>query len=358
MADALFQTLGNFGGKFFVASVTNHSLDANNDGLAAVFETFSADPITHLGFRYGSRTGTPPTYIIALEGVDGSGLPDGTVKGGGSPASATFTPPASTAWDGTWQWVALSNSYTPTRSELLAATIRYSSGTVDASNFSSITRDLSGLAAANQGIPYELTLTAGTWAKRTSDGPVFGYRTASGRHGCIATGLFQTNVTTTGNRQALGFVLPSGHGSTFKLAGITAQMRVSAAAGSFVFGLWDSSGTMIQDKTYDADQFGNTGGSNSRSLCLFDESSLTALNYGTTYYVGFQSVSSSAVGMRGYQLSEAADRSAYPNGTNMWLGTWNGSAWSDDTTVIPICELILSDVTVPSGGGGAFIIGG
>src|SRR5438105_4685448 len=87
---------------------TSFALDQTTDQIEYIFQAAEAITITRLGFRYGTRTGTPPTYQVSLQGVDGTGVPDGTVKGGGSPASATFTPPADATWDATWRWVTLS----------------------------------------------------------------------------------------------------------------------------------------------------------------------------------------------------------------------------------------------------------
>src|SRR5262245_6559267 len=101
------------------------ALNQSTDTMEFIWDSYDNGlVISRLGFRYGTRTGTPPTYRISLQGVDGSGLPDGTIKGGGSPASATFTPPADTSWNSTWQWINLSNTYTTAnRGEKLATVI-------------------------------------------------------------------------------------------------------------------------------------------------------------------------------------------------------------------------------------------
>src|SRR5688572_26797065 len=200
MADALRLIVNNSAGvDAAFQTATNVSLDASNDGVGWVFQANSADAITHLGFRYGARTGTPPTYRISLQSPTAAGgLPDGTVLGGGSPASGTFTPPADATWDGTWQWVALTNSYTPSRGQLLVSAIEHSSGTVDGSNFSSFTRQVTGFRM-DDGFPYSCILTAGTWAKSTM--PCFGYRTANGRYGYIGQSAYATNTAgTNGHR--------------------------------------------------------------------------------------------------------------------------------------------------------------
>lgn len=353
MADALFTTLLNHGGQSAPSqTATNQTLDANNDGWGHAFRARSADAITHLGFRYGARTGTPPEYSIRLESVDGSGMPDGADVGGGAPTAKTFTPPADATWDGTWRWVQLTNAFTPSRGQLFASTIRYSSGTVDGSNNSSFTTALSGFKSA-RGFPYANTLTAGTWAI-TNNGVCFGYRTASGRYGYISTGLYATTTSTSGNRSAMHFTLPSGWGATYQLAFPAMYCRCGATGTSCKIGLWAGDGSVLQEITVDADTIDGPNTWRSQEF-FFDEATLATLDFGTKYYLGVESVSSSTVGIRGWQLAEAEDRSAFPNGVNRGLATWNGSAWTEDNTVMPICELGLADITEPSAGGGLIV---
>lgn len=358
MADAL-RLHGGFNqyGMLAIGSPTNVSLSGSGIGLATIFQSYSADPITHLGYRYGARTGTPPTYIIGLESVDGSGHPDGTVLGGGSPASVTFTPPASAAIDGTWVWQALANSYTPTRGQFLAATIRYSSGTVDASNFSSFSRTLTGSVASLRGLPYASTLSGGTWTKQSAP-PLFGYRTASGRYGIVGVSSYNTaTANTSGHKSGMHFTLPSGFGTSFKVAGLSFVGDMGAAAGSCKVCIYDTANNLLQSVTVDGDHLGGNGAAGDTfSTVMFADSTLATLSYGTKYYAVIEVVSG-AVGMTGLSLTEAADRSAFPNGTNRGLVTYNGS-YTETDTVMPLCDLILDDVTVPSGGGGGPVIGG
>jgi hypothetical protein len=338
-----------------LGSATNHIVDASNEGMAVVFQPFNADPITHLGFRYGSRTGTPPTFSIGLEGVGSGGLPDGTDLGGGFPTLKTFTPPASTAWDGLWQWVALANSYAPTRGQILAAVIRYASGTIDGSNNSSFTRNIVNMSNLT-GFPYPVTNSGGTWSKVASS-PVLGWRTASGRYGFIAEAAYATNTANTaGHRVLMKFRLPSGEAVSYKVAGIAGQIRTGNTGGSCKLILTDSSGTILQETTLTTNQAANTNSLASRIL-FFGDSSLQSLVYGTDYYVGIE-VISGACSIGGVTLAEAADREAFPNGLNRCLGTSTGGAITDDTLVMPAIELIVDEVTPASGGGGALLLGG
>jgi len=193
------------------ATYSTHPVDASNEGVLWVFQAETADAITHIGFRYSLRTGTPPTYRVSLQGVSGAtGFNDGTVKGGGTPASKTFTPHASTAWDGTVQWIALDTSYTPTRGEGLCAVIEYSSGTINGSNNSTFSYQIAnGPFGDNSSFPYSAINTGGTWARAIRN-VIFGIGTAASRYGYPQQSIFTTAVTTSGHRSAMAFTMNAG----------------------------------------------------------------------------------------------------------------------------------------------------
>lgn len=336
-------------------TVQNHTCDANNDGVGWIFQAQSTAPITHVGFRYGARTGTPPTYIAGLEGIVAStGAPDGTYKTNGGNCSGTFTPPASTAWDGLWQWVALANSYTPTLGERLALTVRYSSGTIDASNFSTLTTHISNLAPARQAHPYALRLTAGTWAKQVVSS-IFGLRTASLRYGAILENIYTTTTAaTSGHRMAAKIVVPAGFGATYKLAGVRFCGHLVTTGREVTLKIWNSAGTALSSLTLDTDIA--AGGF---SLYTFEHlfSDSIDLNFGDTYYIGLEVGSpTSAVAIHGVTYSDAADFADLDGGASMILSNYNGTSWTDSPTIRPLMELILDDWTEPSGGSGAIVI--
>lgn len=344
--------LGVPGGSFWTPSYQNQTVDASNDGVAFVFRAINAEAINGVAFRYGARTGTPPTLRASLQPVDtGTGNPSGTPLGGATPASATFTPPASAAWDGLVQWVALANSYTPARGEVIALCIEYSSGTIDASNNSTFTyQAANGLLADNVSAPYALTLTAGVWAHQTRS-PIFGVRTASSRYGLPLQAAYTTSVTTSGHRQALKFALNSGWGDTFKVIGMRVYVDPPATGNTFKIGIWDAGG-VIQDATIDVDQLSNQ--TVLQAELYFDEVSLTALSYGTTYYAGIEATGAATI-LRGINVSATEDLETL--GGDFYLSTYNGASWADTNTTRPLVELILDDITEPAGGAGGYVIG-
>lgn len=333
-------------------SFNNQVASASTTKIGWVFQAASLEPITHFGFRYGVRTGTPPTFIGGIQGVDATCLPSGTYKGGGSPASATFTPPASAAWDGTWQYVALANSYTPAAiGELLAIVIEYSSGTIDGSNNSSFTYGQVNVGYANRGsAPYSLTNT-GSWAKVTGNNyPVYGCKGASNAFGypLLTLGASGTVVSVNGNRAAMKFMLPSGAGTSIAVSTITACVQTPTAGGNnWIFGIWDATGAVVQTVTLDSD-YCTTQNSQVR-IAVARFATPATLTDGTQYYAGIER-SGTNIALNTLDFSNANDLTAITGGSGLILSTWNGSAWSDTATSRPLVELVLSDMTASGGG--------
>jgi hypothetical protein len=335
-------------------AAVSFNCDASNDGVGWVFQAVGTDAITHLGFRYGTRTGTPPTYRISIQGVSTTtGLPDGTVVGGGTPASATFTPPADTTWNGTWQWIALDNSFVPTADQEYALCIEYSSGTINASNFSSMTtEDGSGLIPGS--LPYAMQLAAGTWSKKFAGRPIFGVRTAASRYGQPYTGQYTTAISTQTHRIAVKFKIPTDATNEYTVSEIMFGGLMGSTGKAPVVGVWNAAGTALQSRTFDSDVMRNPAAGSMRSNQLRCGGSAATLSAGTSYYFGVEAASATpgSINITGLQLGNADDRLAYPGGTDWCLATWDGASWTDLTTVYPIAQIHLVSMTQQAGGGG------
>lgn len=329
-------------------SANNFALNQTTDQIEWIFEATEAATITRLGFRYGARALTPPTYKISLQGVDlATGFPDGTIKGGASPASKTFTPPADTSWDGTWQWITLDNSYACARGELLSIVISYASGTVDASNNSSFTHSFT--VNVGYAVPYAITNDAGTRNKNNSGFAVFGYGSSTKAYGHPCKNLAGQSYSSasTPDEYALGFSLPATWLSSYQVVGL--QFSLDPPAGSTFDIVLYSGTTVLQNATKDGDV--NTVATVARQHEIyFDESSLSTLSAGTTYRASI--APSGVVLLPILEVDSAADFEAYEGGQLCFLSTrTDGGAWDADTlTKRPMIDLILADITAPSGG--------
>jgi hypothetical protein len=112
---------------------------------------------------------------------------------------------------------------------------------------------------------------------------------------------------------------------------------------------------VLKSVSYDGDCSVNPGIFNVSSRHFF--SSPYRASFGTKYYIGFECDGSATVGITGIGVGDSSEMAAYPNGSNTGLVTWNGTTTTETNTVYPCFNLFLSDITVPSGGGGPLIGG-
>ncbi|MBI4443515.1 MAG: hypothetical protein HY649_09105 [Acidobacteria bacterium] len=333
----------------------NAIIDASGKRVAWILQARVSCAISALGVRYGARTGTPPTYRISAQGVGAAnGDADTTVKGATNNALATFTPPADTTWDGTIQYFTLGETYTPGRGEFFSIVVDYSSGTIDGSNNSSFTRSISNLGVGRSAFPYSETFSGASWTKGTDSFPVFTYKCGSSVYGYPIQTFTATSYSSSSSpdEYALKFTLDSGWGNTFTAAGIRCSLDTPPV--DVLVTLYDSDGTTtLQDVTWDSDA--DTGFTIKDAILLFNETSLSALNFGTAYRIGFAPQNTTAgFALRTVDVAAAGDMAAFGGGTSFILSTrTDAGAWTDDDTKRPLCELIIDDWTEPAASGGA-----
>lgn len=348
MSDAKLITIGMPARVTAAVVSTTFALNGSTDQWEVIFQMPEDAVLTTASFRYGVRTGTCPTYKISLQGVDTSGNPDGTIKGGGTPASATFTPPASTAWNSTWQTITLDNSYSSVRGEMLALVIAYDSGTVDGSNNSTFTTVQNFASSVN--LPYCISNDAGS-RSRASPVTCFSVASASKVYGTPSLAAVSQSITSTAEA-AIKFTFLSGWASTYTVVGARFYAAL-VAAGTLTMTLYDGGGasdtTPLQAVTLDTDSL-STSSAAFASL-YFDETTLSTLTVGNTYRLSFISSSASCT-LRGMTVNAAADWDAWSGGQQFALSTRSGGNWTDVTTSRPFVELILADLSGGGGGGG------
>ena len=353
---------GTFGWAAHAQAITFGTglIDNSGDKHAFVFQVPEDATITHLWTNVSTVT-SPPTCKISLQGVDASGLPDGTVKGGGSPASVTFTPAAGVTWH------ALANSYAAVRGEILAIVIEYDSGTVGPSNTATFLVTTATLTQ-RLGVPYYASKNdAGSYGKTATLGPLFGYKTASKSFGRPFKTASLAKSTSTTVEYAQRFSLDAGYGATKKLVGIR-YWGGNASTGTQTTWITLYSGTdVLQQIGLDGDYAASAGATSREHEVYFDETNLTALDFGTEYRVGI--IASTATSIQALDVQDDGDMSAFPFGTQMYASTRTlgaavtaasgppsgGAAWTDSPKERLYLDLILEDWTEPSGGSGGGI---
>lgn len=356
---------------------STQALSTNNTRVGWAFQAQSANAITAGGFRLTAITdgGAMPTYRISLQGLDGSGLPNGTIH-----ASQTFTPTTGNGYaNTTLTWVAFASSYTPALGEGLALVLDVSSGTASGTNNISVTFGSTSLLGSNPGpgLEYALIDTNLTWATgdKTSTGqPIFGWKTASDVFG-FPVESFGTSSYTSTTEVALRFTLDAALGSTFQLLGALLRGGSMNAAQLLRLSLYsggESSPVLLEQIELDTDWMQGSGNTGVWQRFFFDDAAST-LSFGTQYHLGMSTnkASPSQGNIDFHQVNAAGDMNALPWGPNFCLASRTityppgsgGNVFASSATQLkqrPVFLPILSDWTVPvaSSGGGQLLLHG
>lgn len=338
------------------------TIDAATDQIEYIFRAEVALNIERLGYRYGIRTGTPVQHEISLQGVDGTGRADGTIKSSTN-AKATFTPPADATANNLWFWNTLTSSYAASAGEDLAMVIK-PVGTPDGSNNSSFAHTW-GVIRTMSGHPYVVTVNAGTPTRLSFGTPCFAYGAAATVYGYPSQGnaTVAVNSGSTPDEYGLRFLLDAGFGSTFKISG-TRWGGNPAAASTFKHilysvptpGDYSVTSALQTSRSFDSDMFQST--SNQSADLPFDVS-LSTLNFGGEYILAIQPQGAQNITPFYMETANVAEQAAWPHGGSCyWVERTDGGTWTPRTSRIPFIEPIISDWTEPSGGGGGPLIGG
>lgn len=326
---------------------SSHTIDATNDSLmVAAFWAQEAATITHLGFRYSLRTGTPVAHKISLQGVNSSGNPDGTVKGGGSPAEGSFTPPADSSWDSTFQWVALDNSYAVSRGELLSIVVE-PTGTPNGSNNSAFTTTLS---VVGHSVPFGRTRNSGSWNSQTFQTPIYGYKSSTKSYGTPiqSVSTYTIGTTTDPDEVAAKFTIPSSACSTYKLLGARVFMSNNSGNADCDFVLYQGT-TELDSATVDGTYRPNNA-SGTPAVYWADGDTLTA---GTEYSIAFRPTATTTLGIWYAEYTSEQDADSCPGGSLVGCQVRvDAGSWTADDTRRLFVELYLEDMTASGGGGG------
>lgn len=326
-----------------------HDLSHADDATAWVFQPVPGITITRLGvYIYsGFIVGTSPTYRLSLQSVNSSGEPTGTILGGGSPASATSQLNDNTGAGG-WNWLDLDNSYTPSGGVLIAMVIEYSSGTIDGSNYATITHSLEGPQFK---LPYSTNNDDGGGWNKYEGWPQFGYGTASAKYGWLNLNKLTVNLATVsaGHRIALQFELPASRfGATYQVAGFRCAATLPSSD-DIVYAIWNAAGTVLQSGTIAGGNAAMAGGGDLVTDFMFETPA--TLNYGTDYYVGFEQDDTETIAFHAL-LSEASELGTAPWGPYASGADDTGSGWNA-SRYVPFVDLLLWDSTLSGGSGSA-----
>lgn len=354
-------------------TLTSKDLGTQYNGIAMTWCATQADTITDIGFHQSSMTGTPGagSYSVALFPLTTGGLPNtgATFANAtlGSVTVTTFTPAAGSS---AWKWVNLgANTYTVTAGQEFAIVVWRNAAT-DAGNKITADSSLSGFLV---GMPVSVTCTAGTWAKTSiADPPFMGMKSASNVYGRPFTGTapYVLDSAAFGGTTETGmiFTIPTNFGSTVGVKGLRALIRTpdTSATSTLQANLYSSPTSSPVQLAKTAlvvnDRYARNG-----TLVLLEMTFTTVatLTTGVQYGLGF-STNTSADNATIYNMTQVtqADFDAWSYRRQTQYATRTASSFaainsgtatgnfSGTTTLRPAIELILDDITAPSGGGG------
>jgi hypothetical protein len=315
---------------------------------------------------------TDDSYTISDQGLTTGGLPDGTILGGGTPASATFPQTGAaggvTLGTGTVHIMTLANSIALQRGTKYALVIQHT-GATDLVNFIN-PRYTNGVLGPSV-MPYVATadLTP-TWTRAAGPALYWFIRSASRTYLYpFVSAAIQTVGTT--SEKGFTFSRSSGYGTSNSYAVVGVRLNTAGAVSggqTVVMNLYTSpTGTPVIAQTtgeMDSDHFMTTA-SRSQEI-FFPEDSLIALTPGTTYGIGFSCTNAAGWGINAWTLPDAGSRDAWPIGGLTYATRTLASAYPPDnsdgafaetTTIIVDAELILADFTAASGGGSNRVYG-
>lgn len=362
-----------FPGAATLSPAVTYAMSAQNEGISTCFSMPETATITTAGFLNSTLTGTATSiadnsYTISLQGISTNGLPDGTILGGGSPASATFPVSGSAGGtalgNNTIHAITLSNSISLSAGNIYCMVIRHT-GATDAVNY--ITpRYGAGVTGGSVLIPYTLTSnSSSTWTKTTNP-PAYLFLRSATKSYLLPSVSMGANVSFSSTTEyGYQFSLPTsfGTGATYKVCGATLVSGSSApiTAGTLSVALYSNlSGTptILQQVQIPTDQISTMTASGGRNFVIDFPGTLANLSFGTTYGIG---ISTSNSGWSGFviTLPTANDATAYPMGglagisralTDFPPSGNDTNSFSVTNTTLWWADLRICDVTVPAGG--------
>lgn len=365
-----------------VPTVTNTVINAAGVWYAAIFQAPRADVVTQLMIRIAAHAGTMGEHRISLQTISAGssqGFPSATIL-----ASLSYTPVAGD--DGLVKSLTITrdgaggalSSYTLTKGTNYAIVVEPCPNATapcagafvpDGSNNSTFTNSWAGLSDGDRALfPYSLTTanSGSTWTK-VAQRAFFGYQTASTTYGTPIQSVTSTGISS-GSESGVSFTLPTSWCSTVQIAGIRFVGTSPATNKTFKIVLYNGT-TVLQSATIDSDVV-RSNVLNAAMTYYFSDATLTDLTCGSLYRIGISPQdATNNVALTTIDLPTGLSvdpRLAFAGGTVFASASRSScggacdstsTAWAADvTTSRPMIELILGDITQPSGAssGGAF----
>lgn len=336
--------------------LTSVTLDGLADQLAVVMYAPEDCTITNVQWIHSSYLGSPGTLRIGLQSVSTtSGVATGTwlASGNGYVDKTTYN----TGDNNIYQTATLGTSVTLSRGECFAVVLDPLSGTWDAANSVTIGYQINQYEVFNT-TPYLLINNAKGGMRSCnlmarSATKAYGEPLESYRDWGIENDIPGQNAD-----GGVKFMIPNTVCSTYQVSGIRIFMD-AITGGTFTISLYEGTNrTVMQTIAIDSDQMGTNSTTTGYHTLYFDDSTLDALTAGTTYRLMIEATSAGGNGtLRLSNVGNTTNMTALVPSTHTCHWTeWNGSSYVDSDTVFPNIQLIITDITPPSGSSGGLLV--
>ena len=323
-----------------MALLSSTALTASTHKLTMVGVVQKSGTISSVSFRLGSVTkGATTELLVSLQDVDTAngppGRPDGTVDQSGTISNANIV-------SNTYVTATLGTNRTVTVGDLLAVVIEFStfnaSDSVPISTFQVVSQ--SGVHALIGLSHYNGT----TWSALATGVPIVGLGYTDGTVNSLLCGLPLTSVTTNSFNSGSS---PNDRGirwvptATQVVLGLWAM---TIPSGDYDLVLYDSGGTALGTASLDA----NTARAASLRPTQRLFASPVTVSAGSTYYLTIRPSTTTNISAYTFGLNAAADREAWPLGTEADGATRTGTgAWTiSSTSRVPVLPIIDFAATV------------
>jgi hypothetical protein len=325
------------------------SFTATNQQYSVIIRASEDATITHVGFNFNTRTGTPGDFSFRLNAVDASGNPS-TILGSATIASSAITYGGA---GGSFYWGALSASVNVTRGQTLACTCFATTGTWDASNNVTINYQLNN---SNEAHGNRSQFPYATRGSARQDGVIGGMRSSTTAYGYPINSLGADTYAFTTTRYGTRFTVPSNMGASVRLAGIRFRAQINTGSG-YDIKVGSIVGTTVTEtysESIDTDIQNNSGTGNTHDYVFITPQTLTA---GTEYVIGLNPGGNNVqfVSAKFPLATGAIDRTAFthPIYGTVKSGSWASGVWTDDDTRLYIIVPFFDLITASTGGGAA-----
>lgn len=326
--------------EYITGATSNAILDGSGDTIAGIFKATQAGTLDKIESWVTAITGTSPTYDARLESLS-AGLPSGSLIAANT--NLTWQPSGTGLQSQT-----LTASRVVAINDLFAAVIRYSAGTINASNAATF-KQRATITNPDGWMPRAMQdLSAGSWSYANSL-PTITPRYSDGSYPLLVnhTGASTTRTfSNASNPKERGNRFTSPH--SFYCHGARIWIRKTTAGANFDVILYDPSDSVLASASVTANNELNNTSDTQYHYVYF--SSAVLLTSGLTYRLAVAPTTANTLALSEITYSNADARKSQ-HFEQYTTTKSSGNVWSDDTTSAHRITPLVDDYAAGAAGG-------